>query len=66
MNSWKSTFRRCLGRRQRDAEDRVGPKATLVICTVRFDHGKVKGPLVGSVEADDHLCQLGVHVLGGV
>src|SRR3712207_9113236 len=36
---------------------------TLVVRTVRFDHGKVEGSLVGGVEADDHLCQLGVHVL---
>ncbi len=59
-------LRRGLRRRQRDAEDRVGPQASLVLCAVGFDHGKVEGPLVGGVQPDDHLCQLGVHVLGGV
>src|SRR5919107_85993 len=45
----RSGFRRCLGSRQRDSEDRVGPKATLVICTVRLvlagrDSRRDRGP----------------------
>ena len=42
---------RRLGRRQRHAEDGVGPEAGLVVGAVEVDHRLVDGPLVEGVEA---------------
>ena len=45
-----SIISRRLGRRQRHAEDGVGPKARLVIGTVHFDHRHVQRDLFGCVK----------------
>ena len=47
-----------LGRGERDAEQRVGAEARLVVGAVEGDEHPVEAPLVGGVEADDRVPDL--------
>jgi hypothetical protein len=57
---------RGLGRRQRHAQDRVGTEATLAVGAVEGHQLVVEEPLVGGVEADHCVGDLGVDVFHGL
>src|SRR6266576_6426902 len=54
-----------LRRRERYAENRVGPQARLVLRPVELDQDGVDGPLVFGVEAGDRLRDLRLDVANG-
>ena len=57
---------RCLGRGQRDGENRVGAQACLVVGAIQRQHGVVESALIAGIHAQEALADLAVDGVDGL